>query len=96
MADALGFLVKMGQDAQLRHASDAVMAKAMKQEGLSDELQAAILASDQSELESVLGARVKLICAIAPAREEDDGEGKEKPDRDDEEDEKSASRRLDS
>lgn len=96
MSNAIGFLVKIGQDAKLRHASDAAMATAMIQEGLSDQEHAAILASDHSALEAALGARTKLICAIAPAREEDDGEGKEKPDRDDNEDEKTASRRLDS
>lgn len=84
MSQIIGFLEAMGQDAHLRHATHLEANQALAQARVAPELRAAILSGDQSMLEARLGARINLICALGPARDDEDQE-RESPARDDEE-----------
>ena len=84
MSNVIGFLERMGQDAQLRHADNIEIEQALTREQIDDELRSAILGSDQVKLESLLGARTNVYCLIAPGKK-DDEEEEDSPDRDDDE-----------
>ena len=56
MSNVIAFLEKMGQDAQLRHASRSDVELALAGAQIDSELQAAILAKDQQKLEALLGS----------------------------------------
>ena len=55
MTDVIDFLERMGQDAQLRHGSQDELELALSNTELAPELQSAILAKDQAQLETLLG-----------------------------------------
>lgn len=74
MSNVIGFLEKMGQDAELRHATNGEMELALAATAIEPELQVAILSSDQSEMEALLGTRTNLICGLAPGKDDDDDE----------------------
>lgn len=75
MSDVIDFLERMGQDAQLRHASHDEMESAMSSSGVAPVVQTALLAKDQSQLEALLG-RVPL-CAVYFPGQEDEEQGDE-------------------
>ena len=85
MSNVIGFLERMGQDAQLRHADNNEMELALNRAEIDPNLQTAILNGDQVQLEALLGARTNVVCAIMPGKEEDDEEGDEHPLPDDDE-----------
>jgi len=93
--DVIDFLESMGQDAQLRHASQDEMGRALASAEIDPELRVAILAKDEQELQALLG-QVPFCCLINPAKpgeeqEECDGnckEGEEKKDDKDKEKDK--------
>ncbi|MBB6188618.1 hypothetical protein [Rhodanobacter sp. MP7CTX1] len=71
MSNVIAFLERMGQDAQLRHASQNDVRLALAREQIDPELQAAILAKDQQRLETLLGSS-NVCCMIeADSGEED-------------------------
>jgi hypothetical protein len=84
MSNVIDFLEKWGQDAQLRHATGTDLERALLRAGIEPAERAAILGADRSTLESLLGARSRVVCAIfAPEEEEveeEDEDGEEKED----------------
>jgi hypothetical protein len=75
MSNVIDFLEKWGQDSQLRHATSAELEQALVHAGIEPDGRAAILGADRCTLESVLGARSRLVCAIyVPEEEEDENE----------------------
>jgi hypothetical protein len=81
MSNVIDFLERMGQDAQLRHASRSEMELVLMGAQLDPKLQEAILAKDQQWLESLLG-RNNLCCAQFPGKGDEDEEGEESPSKD--------------
>lgn len=75
MTDVIDFLERMGQDAQLRHASQDEVELALTSAEVAPELQAAILAKDQAQLETLLG-QAPVCSAFFPGKE-DEEEGDE-------------------
>jgi hypothetical protein len=90
MSNVIDFLEKWGQDSQLRHATSAELEQALLRAGLEPAERVAILGADHCTLESLLGARSRVVCAImAPEEEEveeEDEDGEEKEKEDEEED----------
>jgi hypothetical protein len=84
MSNVISFLESVGQDAALRHAGKDELELALTNAQIAPELQAAILNSDQAQLEALLGAKTNVVCAILPGKEDDD-EGEEAPSKDDDE-----------
>jgi hypothetical protein len=56
MSNVIDFLEMIGQDARLRHASQDEMKLALANMRMDSDLQAAILANDQQQLEALIGA----------------------------------------
>jgi hypothetical protein len=81
MTDVIDFLERVGQDAQLRHASQDEVELALTSAEIAPELQAAILANDPVQLEALLG-QAPVCIAYMPSEEEDpDDETEETPSR---------------
>ena len=78
MTDIIDFLEQMGQDAQLRHATQDEVELALTSAEIAPELQAAILAKDPAQLESLLG-QAPLCAMFFPGKEEEE-EGDEDED----------------
>jgi hypothetical protein len=77
MSNVIDFLEKWGQDAQLRHATSTELEQALLRAGIEPAERVAILGADRCRLESLLGARSRVVCAIwAPQEEEDQEEPK--------------------
>ena len=55
MSNVIAFIERMGQDAQLRHASRSQVEIALANAQIDPELQAAILGENQQQLETLLG-----------------------------------------
>jgi hypothetical protein len=73
MSDVIDFLEKWGQDAQLRHATSAELEQELLRAGIEPAERAAILGADRGTLESLLGARSRVVCGIwAPEDEEEE------------------------
>lgn len=82
MTDVIDFLERVGQDAQLRHASQDEVGLALTSTEIAPELQAAILANDPVQLETLLGhvpACGYLLPGEEPAEEEEGDEDEETP-----------------
>jgi hypothetical protein len=86
MSNVIDFFERMGQDAQLRHASQSEVELALAREQIDPELQAAILAKDRQKLEALLDGG-SVCCALFPGKEEDEDEDEdeESPSREGEE-----------
>lgn len=84
MSNVIDFLERMGQDARLRYAPQREVEMALASVPIDPELQVAILAKNQLELEVLLG-HGHICCVMFPAEEEEDGPSEESPSRDDEE-----------
>jgi hypothetical protein len=80
MSNVIDFLENWGQDAQLRHAASAELEQALLRAGIEPAGRAALLVADRCTLESLLGARSRVVCAIW-APEEEEGEDEELPTR---------------
>ena len=77
MSNVIDFLEKWGRDAQLRHATGAELEQALLLAGIEPAERAAILGADRGTLESLLGTRSRIVCAIyAPEEEEEEPEPK--------------------
>jgi hypothetical protein len=68
------FLEKWGQDADLRHASNAELNVALMHADIDDSARAVVLQKDQRLLEELLDAGANVCCMIATPMEEDDDE----------------------
>ena len=82
MTDVIDFLERMGEDAQLRYASPEEVEQALVNAEISPELQTAILARDQVQLESLLG-QTHVSGYLLPGKEgeEEGNEDEEAPSR---------------
>jgi hypothetical protein len=92
MFDVIDFLERMGQDAQLRHASQDEVGLALAGAEIDPELRVAILARDEQGLQALLG-QDPFCCLISPAKpgeeqEECDGSCKEDEEKKDDKDNK--------
>jgi hypothetical protein len=67
MFDVIGFLERVGQDAQWRHASLDEVGFALSDAEVDPELRMAILARDGQELQALLG-QAPFCCLIHPAK----------------------------
>jgi len=75
MTDVIEFLERMGRDAQLRHASEAVLEEAMRDAHLSAPARAALMGGDRAALKAVIGAHDNVCCMVnVPLPEGDDEE----------------------
>jgi hypothetical protein len=88
MSNVIDFLEKWGQDARLRHATSAELEQALLRAGIEPAERVAILGADHRTLESLLGARSRVVCAIMAPEEEEVEEEDEEEDEDGEEKEK--------
>ena len=78
MADVIDFLVRMGQDAGLKHASDAALEKALHDAQISALACAALMGGNRAEIEAVLGIEGNVSCLVyAPEGEEQEPGGAE-------------------
>ncbi|MBB6243959.1 hypothetical protein [Rhodanobacter sp. MP1X3] len=84
MSNVIDFLERMGQDAHLRHASQDEVERALTGAQIDPELQAAILAKDQRQIEALLG-HCNVSCMLMPGKEDEDEDTEESPSRDNEE-----------
>jgi hypothetical protein len=64
MADVIEFLERMGRDAQLRHASEAVLDQAMRDARMSPGVRAVLLRGDRAEIEAIAGAESNVCCTV--------------------------------
>jgi hypothetical protein len=87
MSNVIDFLEKWGQDAQLRHATSAELEQALLRAGIEPAERAAILGADRCTLESLLGARSRVVCAVVAPEEEEVEEEEEDEDGEEKEDE---------
>ncbi len=71
MTDVIDFLERMGQDAQLRHASQDEVELVLTSAEIAPELRAAVLAKDQGQLETLLG-QGSFCCVMVPGQEDED------------------------
>jgi len=67
MTGVIDFLERMGQDAQLRHASQDEVGLALAGTEIDPELRVAILARDEQGLQALLG-QDPFCCLISPAK----------------------------
>lgn len=81
MSNVVEFLERMGQDAQLRYASNTEVERALTEAEVAPVLRAAIMGEDRRQLEALLGATPNL-CCVVHAPEDDENE----PDNDDQSD----------
>jgi len=72
MSNVIDFLERMGQDAQLRHASQNDVEQALARAQIDPQLQTAILAKDQRKLETLLGGNNVCCALMYDDHEEDD------------------------
>ncbi|GAA0889111.1 hypothetical protein [Rhodanobacter soli] len=73
MFDVIDFLERMGQDAQLRHASQDEVGLALSSAEIDPELRVAILARDEQGLQALLG-QDPFCCLINPAKPDEEQE----------------------
>ena len=89
MFDVIGFLERVGQDAQWRHAPLEEVGLALSDAEVDPELRVAILARDGKELRALLG-QAPFCCLISPAKpgeeQEDGGSGDEGEEKNDDKD----------
>jgi hypothetical protein len=71
MTDVIEFLERMGQHARLRHAVRGELELALTDAEIAPELQAAILAKDQAQIEVLLG-QAPLCGYFLPGKEEEE------------------------
>jgi hypothetical protein len=74
VTDIIDFLERLGQDAQLRHASESELRAALAAAAIEPAAATAILAGDRRTLERQLAARSEFCCLIYAPRREDEEE----------------------
>jgi hypothetical protein len=75
MADVIDFLERMGQDAALRHAPEAVLEQAMRDAQMSPQARAALMSGNRAEIQLVAGAQSNVCCMINVPSPEGDEDG---------------------
>lgn len=92
MSNVIELLERFGQDADMRYASEDVIAEALGNAGIEPQLQSAILNKDQSALEALLGADTNVCCMIHTP---DDDEEEEDEEHEDDKEEVTSRQRMD-
>jgi hypothetical protein len=74
MSDFMEFLVQMGQDARLRHATSDELKQALTRAQIEPAAREAVLAGDRCRLEVLLGATGNTFCGVyVPDGDEESG-----------------------
>jgi hypothetical protein len=86
MSDLIDFLERMGSDSESRFTAGAELEEALTDAGIAPTVRSAVLAGDQLQLESLIGAR-HTVCSLInlPDEEEEEEDDEEKEDEEDEE-----------
>ncbi len=84
MLNVIDFLERVGEDAELRHASREALEEALRSAGIDPALRAAILGKDPRALEGLLGADANICCTVHQDDEEEETEDDEEEDDEDE------------
>jgi hypothetical protein len=92
VSNVIELLERFGQDADMRYASEDVIAEALGNAGIEPQLQSAILNKDQSALEALLGADTNVCCMIHTP---DDDEEEEDEEHEDDKEEVTSRQRMD-
>ena len=71
MADVIDFLQWMGEDASLRHASEAVLDQAMRQVQIDAHARAALISGDRARIEATVGGGSNVCCLIYKPEDEE-------------------------
>jgi hypothetical protein len=87
VSNVIDFLQRLGQDADVRPAPRMELEQALADSGIDPALREALLAADQRQLESLLGADTNVYCMMAPQKKEEDEEDVDEDEEEDEEDE---------
>jgi hypothetical protein len=75
MSNFMEFLEQMGQDAQLRYATNDELEQALTRAQIEPAVRAAVLAGDRRQLEMLLGATANTFCGVlVPEGDEDAAE----------------------
>lgn len=90
MSNVIDFLERLGQDADLRTATNDQIDEALRNAGIDPALRSAIVNCDQLRLEALLGADSNVCCMIykEDEEEEEEKEGEEEEEEEGEDDEK--------
>jgi hypothetical protein len=64
MPDVIDFLERMGQDAALRHAPEAVLEQAMREAQMSLRARAALTSGSRAAIKAVVGAENNVCCCV--------------------------------
>jgi hypothetical protein len=72
MSDVVGFLEKWGQDARLRCATSAELAREMIDAGVNPFIRKALLDGEQRRVEFLMGAQPNVCCMVALPDEDED------------------------
>jgi hypothetical protein len=72
MSNVISFFECMGQDAALRHANGEDLQIVLASTQLEPQEQAAVLANDQTHLETLIGATRAACCGIMPGKDDED------------------------
>ena len=83
MLNVIDFLERMGQDADLRHASREMLEEALRNSGIEPALRAALLGEDRQALEALLGTKSTVCCIVW--KEDEEEEEETEPEEEDEE-----------
>jgi hypothetical protein len=81
MADIIDLLERMGQDSRLRHASRAMLERAMSETQMSPRVRSALVSGDRTEIEVVLGVDNNVCCMVfvpTPSGDEQDAPADER------------------
>jgi hypothetical protein len=87
VSNVIDFLQRLGQDADVRPAPRMELEQALADSGIDPALRAALLAADQRQLESLLGADTNVYCMMAPQKKAEDEEDLDEDEDEDDEDE---------
>ncbi len=68
VSNVIGFIENVGRNAALRHASRAQLLQAMRDEDLSPTQRETLLGADVSALDSLIGIRDTMYCALFPVK----------------------------
>lgn len=77
MSNVIDFLERMGQDADLRHATGDQIAQTLSNANVSAELRAAIVDGDRAKIEMLLGAKANVCAIVFPVEEDNRVVGKQ-------------------
>ena len=84
MSDLIEFLERMGGDSESRFTAGAELEEALTHAGIEPTVRSAVLAGDQLQLESLIGARPN-VCSLINLPDEEEEEEEDDEEKEDEE-----------